>query len=489
MPQPSRPPLAQDEQRAVIINTLKQVARTLATYTLATTDMTEAQDTSTDAVSASRSTARWYPQEVDALVTYLHVHRAERADGGGFRENTFHAASQAIRHLHVSGKIKDAKCIATKWAAVRPPSPIHPISTDKHSTKLKATYNAIQTYRSKSGVHWDDEHGGNIQGAVATATWDEYMSRKVRIPSTLVSTHAHDIQGNKHMKEFRNKGWPYLAMVEEIYPQGGATGGGAFRGKVAPSIHTIPDFTTEPNTGLFPSSISVAADNINSTAADTISTSLATTSLGDPQGNEDLVSDLDCAVLQQGVSSTLAALKAPSPIVPLGGAVAPAAAGHAQVTQSSGLRGKNVKRSFGTMSPDESDNSSATPFPLSSLQAPVSTATSSLPSSKRSRTGNSAQTGQPSQSVALISVSNAIQRLNDQLDTNFVDSAAKVAQAIPLIYADTVCPPVHTRFASQYLTLHPNAAVVYMSLPNADARRQYLKDLFDESGKAGSTMD
>ena len=183
-------------------------------------------------------------------------------------------------------------------------------------------------------------------------------------------------------------------------------------------------------------------------------------------------------------------LKALSPIVPLvGGAVAPITVGHAQVTQSSGVRGKNVKQSFGTMSPDESNNSSTTPFPLLSLQAPISTATSSLPSSKRSCTGNSAQTGQPSQSVVLISVSNAIQHLNDQLDTNFVDSATKVAQAIPLIYADTVCPPVHTHFASQYLTLHPNAAVVYMSLPNADAWHQYLKDLFDESGKAGSTMD
>ena len=141
------------------------------------------------------------------------------------------------------------------------------------------------------------------------------------------------------------------------------------------------------------------------------------------------------------------------------------------------------------MSPNKSDNSSATPFPLSLLQAPISTATSSLPSSKRSHTSNSAQTSQPSQSVALISISNAIQRLNDQLNTNFVNSAAKVAQAIPLIYADTVCPPVHTCFASQYLTLHLNAAVMYMSLPNADAQHQYLKDLFDESGKAGSTMD
>ena len=123
MTQPSRPPLAQDEQHVVIINTLKQVACTLATYTLATTNMTEAQDTSMDVVSASRSTARWYPQEVDTLVTYLHIHRAEHANGGGFQESTFHAASQAIRHLHVSGKIKDAKCIAMKWGAVRPPLP------------------------------------------------------------------------------------------------------------------------------------------------------------------------------------------------------------------------------------------------------------------------------------------------------------------------------------------------------------------------------
>ena len=69
-----------------------------------------------------------------------------------------------------------------------------------------------------------------------------------------------------------------------------------------------------------------------------ISTSLATTSLGDSQGNEDLILDLDHAVLQQAVSPTLATLdgshqlQAPSPIVPhVGGAVAPTTAGHVWV--------------------------------------------------------------------------------------------------------------------------------------------------------------
>ena len=123
MPQPSHPPLAQDKQCVVIINTLKQVTRTLTTYKLANTDMTEVQNTPTDVVSASRSTAWWYSQEVNALVIYLHVHHAEHADVGGFRENMFYAASQAICHLHVSGKIKDAKCIDMKWAAVCPPLP------------------------------------------------------------------------------------------------------------------------------------------------------------------------------------------------------------------------------------------------------------------------------------------------------------------------------------------------------------------------------
>ena len=36
--------------------------------------------------------ARWTREEVDALVNYLHQHRSERTEGGGFKDSTFSGA-------------------------------------------------------------------------------------------------------------------------------------------------------------------------------------------------------------------------------------------------------------------------------------------------------------------------------------------------------------------------------------------------------------
>ncbi|KIK15121.1 hypothetical protein PISMIDRAFT_115772, partial [Pisolithus microcarpus 441] len=105
--------------------------------------------------------ADWTPEEVDALVHYLHRHCAERGDTGSFCQSTYANTADHIRPLLVSGKVKDHKNVSIKWGA------------------LKQTYNAIMTYRSKLGEHWDNERGANIGRALAAESWSKYVAVKV----------------------------------------------------------------------------------------------------------------------------------------------------------------------------------------------------------------------------------------------------------------------------------------------------------------------
>ncbi|KIK16584.1 hypothetical protein PISMIDRAFT_84482, partial [Pisolithus microcarpus 441] len=67
---------------------------------------------------------------------------------------------------------------------------------------LKQTYNAIMTYHSKLGEHWDNERGANIGGALAAESWSKYVA----------------VKANVQMKPFHNKGWEYLEFLEDIFP-------------------------------------------------------------------------------------------------------------------------------------------------------------------------------------------------------------------------------------------------------------------------------
>lgn len=91
---------------------------------------------------------------------------------------------------------------------------------------LERTYNAIVTYCSKLGEHWDNECGANIGGALAAESWGKYIA----------------VKGNVHKKPFHNKGWEYLEYLEDIFLQGGATGAHAFR---AGASNPIPIASTD----------------------------------------------------------------------------------------------------------------------------------------------------------------------------------------------------------------------------------------------------
>ncbi|KIO01203.1 hypothetical protein M404DRAFT_106599, partial [Pisolithus tinctorius Marx 270] len=128
--------------------------------------------------------AKWTNEEVTALVNYLHTNCSEQADAGNFQQVTYAKAAESIRKLHRSGKIKDLKNVLIKWGL------------------LKHTYNAIMTYHSRSGEHWDNENGANICGVADAEKWAKFVSQNVA------------------MKPFCNKGWQYLPMMEDIFPQG-----------------------------------------------------------------------------------------------------------------------------------------------------------------------------------------------------------------------------------------------------------------------------
>ncbi|KIO07259.1 hypothetical protein M404DRAFT_96827, partial [Pisolithus tinctorius Marx 270] len=122
--------------------------------------------------------AKWTDEEAAALVNYLHTNHAEWADTGNFQQVTYAKAAESIHKLHRSSKIKDLKNVSIKWGS------------------LKHTYNAIMTYCSGSGKHWDNENGVNICGAADAEKWAKFVS----------------------VKPFHNKGWQYLPMMEDIFP-------------------------------------------------------------------------------------------------------------------------------------------------------------------------------------------------------------------------------------------------------------------------------
>ncbi|KIO11979.1 hypothetical protein M404DRAFT_125364, partial [Pisolithus tinctorius Marx 270] len=123
-------------------------------------------------------------EEVATLVDYLHTNHSEWADTGNFRQMTYAKAAESICKLHRSSKIKDSKNVSIKWGS------------------LKHTYNAIMTYRSGSGKHWDNENGANICGAADAEKWAKFVG----------------VKQNVAMKPFHNKGWQYLPMMEDIFP-------------------------------------------------------------------------------------------------------------------------------------------------------------------------------------------------------------------------------------------------------------------------------
>ncbi|KAI5981524.1 hypothetical protein EDD15DRAFT_2203873 [Pisolithus albus] len=283
--------------------------------------------------------------------------------------------------------------------------------------------------------HWDNEHGANISGALAGENWSKYIATK----------------GNALMKPFRNKGWEYLEYLEDIFPQGGATGAHAFR--AGTSQYTIPTASTEDSISTpihFPSTPATSVVSIGPTAP---------------------TSDLPVSTPPALVSP---AVNPPAPNPPL--------------SNSGG------KRSFAAMSSEVADTTS--PSLLFSDNGPPQTSISVPPTGKRSRaSARSAgkakpqvpQASQSSHTIAVVAVDHSIRRLGDRLDTTFLDPLIAVQTATNMIYKDSVMPSLHRAFMMRQFTFNANSAVAYMSLPDDEARREYVADMYVNRNELGAS--
>ncbi|KAG2071077.1 hypothetical protein BDR04DRAFT_966115, partial [Suillus decipiens] len=88
--------------------------------------------------------ASWNEDEVDAFVDYLHKEQSKAGETGNFKPAVYTAAAENIAGLWTNGAKKTGAHCKTKWTA------------------LKQIYSTIETYRNRSGFHWDDDHGAGI---------------------------------------------------------------------------------------------------------------------------------------------------------------------------------------------------------------------------------------------------------------------------------------------------------------------------------------
>jgi hypothetical protein len=200
--------------------------------------------------------AHWDDQETIQLIQYLHEHRSEGGDGGGFKSPTLNAAARHLASLRTpgaSGDPKTAKQVKTKWDGV---------STPNNSgllllilvLQLKAIFRAIITYRdTTSGTHWDNTVGANISGPQAEAAWNNYIN-----PSSVSTIHYltsslsyYMMQSTKLMTPFSGKGWAHFEKMQEIMPDAMARGGRAFSvvTSAPPDLEAVGDEDAEGGSG------------------------------------------------------------------------------------------------------------------------------------------------------------------------------------------------------------------------------------------------
>ncbi|KAI6014240.1 hypothetical protein BKA83DRAFT_4499435 [Pisolithus microcarpus] len=235
-------------------------------------------------------------------------------------------------------------------------------------------------------------------------------------------------------------GWEYLEYLEDIFPQGGATGAHAFR---AGASNPIPVASTDG------------------------SNASGTTPIPPPSVSDSIpvsvVSVGSLAITSNPITSDPPASNPP--------------------TSTSG-----GKRSFNTMSADVMDT--APPSLLFSNQCPPATSVTSAPKSKRSRTSSSKANPQgSSHTVAVISVDNTIRRLGDQLSTTFMDPLMAVRMATQSLYRDSEILPHHRAYMTHQFSANSNTAAVFISLPDDEARRAYAADMYTNSRLAPESSE
>ena len=89
----------------------------------------------------------------------------------GLNNTVFHSVISAIQPFYKGGAIKNIKHFKGKWQSVSLHCSDNTILT---SHQLKAIHMSINSWRGKSGVHWDDE-GGCCIGPETENVWDAHL--------------------------------------------------------------------------------------------------------------------------------------------------------------------------------------------------------------------------------------------------------------------------------------------------------------------------
>ncbi|KAG6807266.1 hypothetical protein H0H92_008192 [Tricholoma furcatifolium] len=90
---------------------------------------------------------------------------------------------------------------------------------DSDRWQLKTTCKAIQHYRNSSGLSWDTPESENDPGRGANITTPE----EVAVWNATIA-----VKANNPIRPYRNRGWPYLKIMEDIIPVAGASGRHSF---------------------------------------------------------------------------------------------------------------------------------------------------------------------------------------------------------------------------------------------------------------------
>ncbi|KAG1733264.1 hypothetical protein EDB19DRAFT_1911617 [Suillus lakei] len=114
---------------------------------------------------------QWNDLEINTLLDYLIINRAQGSDGGNFPQETYNKGATLLNaddKLESDGLLKAGK-------------------------KLKKTLCGIEMYYNQSGCHWDNNTGASIEGVDTGVVWKAYIDQEC---------HAS-------MCPFQNKSWVF----------------------------------------------------------------------------------------------------------------------------------------------------------------------------------------------------------------------------------------------------------------------------------------
>ena len=113
-------------------------------------------------------------------------------------------------------------------------------------------------------MHWDNEDGFGIVPEMEKV-WQEHLNGGVSMIFSVLFFFSSHFQSNEHLKLFKNIGWKFLPLMDQILPDTVPCGGHAF----APSLASPPTLmnmeTIDKLTSVDKDSAILTADNQGST--------------------------------------------------------------------------------------------------------------------------------------------------------------------------------------------------------------------------------